>query len=561
MTALTAMLSGGGYKATAQDINSEYNRNSLTIISVKHRDSYDSVTETYLKFANPGGDKFDVTRIPTTTAASSSARLAINHNGETSQNTQVTRYMNGLSSYIEKSLSDNTVGKQLVEAWFNRSKSGRMDVSTINRRAEYNATDETFNVANSQALGKYLLQSGGSKLIAHSYVLVVDHSRPEISYQRNKSGAISSVTASTEAMGYLYRLDFGDMEQQKVFDCWIYPDDDAKTKDSKLAAWEQLNFRLVAAGSTSTSCSASENISSNKKVDENALVKAAIEKCATMLIAKFEKNVHDWQVKSGIYTTYPLGVKIGMKEGLSRMDRYEVLEYVLDENGNTSPRRKGWIRATQVNDNRISSQGKTALSEFYQIAGGHLEPGMQIHQKKSLNFDIKALYYAGCGKGFGLEFDYAFGMKTKMGMVHHIRLSGVYAAYKKGFTANDEYELNQALDFVDIRMGYGYGIRPFHQLELIPAVNILANSYIDAESSNPGQEESTLSFLMKTGWAVEAGLEANVTIWYPVKFNAGIFYDQYLFGGVIWKQAMDVLDHLGTSRSGVNMRFGLVYEF
>lgn len=266
-----------------------------------------------------------------------------------------------------------------------------------------------------------------------------------------------------------------------------------------------------------------------------------------------------------------MSAKIGKKEGLSNMDRYEVLEFISDGYGHNYSRRRGWIRATKVVDNRKSASGNSGLSEFYQIAGGNIEPGMQIHQKKSIGLDAKALYYAGKGFGYGLEVDFAFGMKTNMGQVHHIRLGGVFSQYQKGFTANDEYELTKALTMIDARMGYGYGIRPIRYVELIPGLSLLMNSYVEdkKDDSNSGggsggQENETLEklkFIDKTGFGISAGLDANINVFYPVKLTVGVYYDQLLFGGKTWDDVMDVLDKVGTKRSGLTFRAGLVYEF
>ncbi len=335
-----------------------------------------------------------------------------------------------------------------------------------------------------------------------------------------------------------------------------------------MKAWDRLNFTLWNIKQAGTLCLESQEASMGNAPDENALVETSITKCARELIDELEKSVSDWQVKSGIYKTNPVSAKIGKKEGLSNMDRYEVLEFISDGYGHNYSRRRGWIRATKVVDNRKSTSGNSGLSEFYQIAGGNIEPGMQIHQKKSIGLDLKALYYAGKGFGYGLELDFAFGMKTNMGQVHHIKFGGLFSQYQKGFTANDEYELTDVLKLVDVRLGYGYGIRPIRYLELIPSLTLLADSYVenkDDDDTGDEQQESelveNLKFLDKTGWGISAGLDANINVFYPVKLTVGVYYDQLLFGGKTWDDVMDVLDKVGTKRSGLTFRAGLVYEF
>jgi hypothetical protein len=157
-----------------------------------------------------------------------------------------------------------------------------------------------------------------------------------------------------------------------------------------------------------------------------------------------------------------------------------------------------------------------------------------------------------------------------MGQVHHIRFGGVFSQYQKGFTANDEYELTKALTMVDVRMGYGYGIRPIRYVELIPSLSLMANSYIEDkkndDTDNGGQQSESklvenIKFLDKTGWGISAGLDANINVYYPVKLTVGVYYDQLLFGGKTWQDVMDVLEKVGTKRSGLTFRAGVIYEF
>jgi opacity protein-like surface antigen len=97
------------------------------------------------------------------------------------------------------------------------------------------------------------------------------------------------------------------------------------------------------------------------------------------------------------------------------------------------------------------------------------------------------------------------------------------------------------------------------------------NSYVEdkKDDSNSGggsggQENETLEklkFIDKTGFGISAGLDANINVFYPVKLTVGVYYDQLLFGGKTWDDVMDVLDKVGTKRSGLTFRAGLIYEF
>ena len=253
------------------------------------------------------------------------------------------------------------------------------------------------------------------------------------------------------------------------------------------------------------------------------------------------------------------------------MDRYKIIEYVSDGKS-LKESVKGYVRASEVVNNSSNARGKSSVSEFYQIAGGRLEPGMELRQKNSADINLKLVYYGGCGKLFGVEGDFMFGLKTN-GSVNHVWIGGGYGRYGKDFSANDEKSLAVAVDAIDVRMGYGYGFRPMRFLELIPGLSLLAgdlSSELDRDDTSGSgggtgtgtdDGEQASSTFKNIGWGLEAGLTADISIWYPVKLTAGVYYDQYLFGGANWKVYKDALKEVGTSRSGLNFRAGLVYEF
>ena len=254
--------------------------------------------------------------------------------------------------------------------------------------------------------------------------------------------------------------------------------------------------------------------------------------------------------------------KVGTKEGLKNMSRFEVQEYVLDAAGNVSTRRKGYVRATTVADNtRAVSRDKQPLTEFYQIAGTRLEPGMLLKEKKSLNMDVKALFYSGASKGVGVEMDMLSGMKTT-GSCLHMRMAGTYWPYAAGSTGpvqedGTAYRLTQAISAIGVRLGLGYGIRPFRQLELVPVAYVLAD-FLDSKLT---EGDDSYSAFTKAGWGVEGGVDANLTLFYPVKLNAGAYYSLPVIGGGYWQVYKEALKNLGQDRMGFTWRAGLVIEF
>ena len=307
---------------------------------------------------------------------------------------------------------------------------------------------------------------------------------------------------------------------------------------------------------TSVNYSTASFTPTSNNTDDTPAMKSSVQGCAGVLMNALESKVNAWLVKSAVYKVKPITSKIGTKEGLHNMTRFQVKEYMLDDNGQTYTRNKGYVRATEVAQNTRVARGESPLSRFYQISGGTVEPGMLLVQKPSINLDIKALYYGGAAKGYGVEFDYLFGMSNG-GSCSHVRMAITYNNYAKG-TQSDTYILNEAITSIAARLGYGYGIRPFRQLEIIPGAYVLGD-YLDSkitENENEGK-----SFDKKMGWGVEAGIDANITVFYPVKINVGGFYTAPIFGGSYWKEYKEALKNVGQNRQGFTWRAGLVYEF
>lgn len=539
----------------AQNVNAEYDRNALTVIGVHHGDRYDAITDNYLQKYFPGRDKFDNNAVSPVYVQVGYSRF------EKREDNDARSFAVNHSSGIGSLLNQGKVPQQVIGRWFNRSQSGTMDLSLINKRAEYNATDQTFNIASAQALGEYLLHGDGIKLVDNSYVLVVDHSVPVREETRDSdTGKVTAVRWNTYAMGYLYKIDFKDAQRQALYAQWIYDTDDEATRKAKAAAFYTLDYPLHLVGLDAVLTGASYS-TQDKNASDQKTMEDAVKGCSRALIDHFEGKLEAWKVKTTIYKTSPVVSKVGKKEGLANLSRFEVMEYVLDQQGNVTTRRKGFVRATEIADNTRSTKGKSPMSEFYQIAGGQLEPGMLLKEKKSANFDLKALFYGGAAKGAGLEADILLGMKT-WGGCSHVRIGGTFWPYKAGSTGPVQsdgtvYQLNTDINAIAVRMGFGYGLRPIRQVEFIPTAYLLAD-FLDSKITEGEKQNSAFT---KAGWGIEAGVDANITVFYPVKINVGAYYSAPLVGGALWQVYRDALKNLGQNRMGFTWRAGLVYEF
>ena len=100
-------------------------------------------------------------------------------------------------------------------------------------------------------------------------------------------------------------------------------------------------------------------------------------------LAQFESAMPDFfSVKSVIYSTKPLAIKIGKKEGLKIDQRYFVYE-TQAEGDKLVEKRVAVIRAgRKISDNRYNATGETPPSNFYKVAGRiPIDKGMTIKRK------------------------------------------------------------------------------------------------------------------------------------------------------------------------------------
>lgn len=100
-------------------------------------------------------------------------------------------------------------------------------------------------------------------------------------------------------------------------------------------------------------------------------------------LTQFESALPDFfAVNSVIYSSDPLTIKIGKKEGLKIDQRYFVYETQVEE-GKLVEKRVAVIRAgRKISDNRYNATGKTPPSYFYKVAGMvPIDKGMTIKRK------------------------------------------------------------------------------------------------------------------------------------------------------------------------------------
>lgn len=315
-------------------------------------------------------------------------------------------------SAITEYLSTHDIAKAMVAKWFNRSEQGGFNMDLISERGFYNATDLDVKIAKNSERGTAMLADAGEELIKNTFVIVNNFKYTDKEEVAQKAkGLLSSISSvaslagaddvalASDAAGegaeilgkgyviktdaHLYRLKWND-EIASIFynDYWT---EDGQIDDDKVKAFDESNiFELEYIG-TQMAWADLQSTSFTKKTDEELITIATI-KASDAVTAKLQREYEVFRTKTPLLSTDPLSAKIGLKEGLEKGDKYEVLEQVLNDEGKTEYKRVGVIKVDKdhIWDNRFNAdEENTDQSLEYTVFSGKKNKfyaGMLIRQ-------------------------------------------------------------------------------------------------------------------------------------------------------------------------------------
>jgi hypothetical protein len=314
---------------------------------------------------------------------------------------------------IDKVIKESKLANQLVSTWFNRSKEGKFDMSMIQERGFYNASELEASVAKGQTKGLAKLGDAGEELIRNSFVtftklefianepaaaLVRDLAKEEIAkslagkpqllldkanqaadkvYEKTKEGY--SLWSKT----WLYRLNWNDSISAVFYnDLWSNPSAFDKTDLFSLEfVGTQYNQSLVTfkLGETRT---------------QEQIIDLALVRNVDNAFAELQKDNDVFKPKVPVLTGNPITAQIGMKEGLVGGETFDVLEMTLNEKtGYTEYKKVGSVTADKkiIWDNRYNAGEKVEqlldkdgnpISATLFKGGKSIQPGMLLKQVK-----------------------------------------------------------------------------------------------------------------------------------------------------------------------------------
>lgn len=457
-----------------------YNRNSISVLFTKYNDNLDY----YSKLGYDSviyDDKFDINRVPTTFITLSTKRE------------------NSVDSILDVAVNQMNIGREIVAYWLNRKSDGSMGVSVMEQRSVYNASDQ--DKLNAQAAKVSTLKENGGVMIPNSYIVVFDIKRA------------SSETNVITADAHVYQIDFTEDDLNNLYmNGWINDTDPADVKQQKKNYFDNLEVSMHKV-LKKTITSSGDNLDEAVKVLFN-----------NDNLTKMEKKIDGWKVKTSVYHTKPILAKIGKKEGLRNGDRYRAYIFREDKEGHLYMVKRGYVRATNIVDNRTESDVKRAKSSggllsglltksdttsskkekktegfqayldslntscFYQISGRPLKEGMLLQQDKDAKVGISASAQFGGISIANVRVDY-LGFIHKSGIAH-------YGLLNFGFDMTDIYPF-----MMNFSLGYGCGLPVSKAFEFQPFVLVGADVPMTSDK---------VEFEYKAGWFANAGLRFSI---------------------------------------------------
>lgn len=301
---------------------------------------------------------------------------------------------------IKQAIEGKKISTDIISKWYARKDDGTMSMDLIEERGMFNATDAAVIKSQSTKRGNSMLKDYGNRLIERSYILVLDY-KDVLTMSEAKIEKMRGWKATI--VGYLYKVDYTEEIQNKLYDAWIYDDDKPEVKASKQKLFDQIEFPISFVTETSipiTSTQFGEGTQLGKfmkQKSDDQLLSELVQKGYDESLYFLEKNYEDFRVKTPIYQVGPIRAKIGKKEGLKTDYRFFAYEYVYDEKTNSSKQKfRGVIRATsKIVDNRQVATGDMGTTKFYQTSGQHLETGYLLQQRNDYGVEVTLGYEAG----------------------------------------------------------------------------------------------------------------------------------------------------------------------
>lgn len=390
-------------EVSAQNDNLKYRRSSIYTLMISHEDQKfaSEIKDAFVKIPVP--DKFNDHELSVKILSLDKKLKGASSDKENSD----------ISSFLER----NKIASRLVAKWFNRDvNTGTCNMELVKERGLYNATEYDRILAEKSARSTALLMDAGEDLIGNTFVLVND-----IRYV-DKSKAGAAVGMGLRILGALAgaatgNSDFADLggsygslaetlkgfkvkintflyklEWDEATSAVFYKDQYTSTPDIvKKEEFEdgRGKYRLKYVGKVESSGSTTSFM--GIKLDEPVeMVRKACQRALDENVASLQHEFEEFRTKSPLVSAQPITAYVGMKEGVTKDSKFEVLEIIEKDGGAREYKRVGVIKPVDglIWDNRYMSEEEGAASAtlgcttFKKVSGGDFFPGMLIREIK-----------------------------------------------------------------------------------------------------------------------------------------------------------------------------------
>lgn len=270
-----------------------------------------------------------------------------------------------MAPVVQKYLQDNHVAEQLVGKWFgyNPDSTSRWDgdLKLINHRGLQNASAEDLALAAKNSNLNSILAGRGLNLLNNTYVVALNlrfRNNAAVAAEAEEMakgmfGSLGSLAGAVgraavgegftvQAVSQLYKLDWNPEISTRIAEEIV--DKNASIDDLIALGICKLSY----VGQEKSSASVRQSMFSTKPMSE--LVLRATGRSIDAAIAKLQAKNEVFRTIVPISSVEPDGTlyaKIGMKEGLSKGDEYEILEPQEDDNGHVTYKPVGKVKVDE----------------------------------------------------------------------------------------------------------------------------------------------------------------------------------------------------------------------
>ncbi len=281
---------------------------------------------------------------------------------------------------IDKVIKEDKIADQLIATWFDLGNNGKFDMSLIQKRGFYNATELEASIAKGQTRGLASLGDAGEQLIKNTFVTFT-----ELEFKDNEPAAraVRDATKATieQTMGgksqliidlamkaadktyekakegyslwsktWLYQLNWNDSTAAIFYnDLWNNP--------SKLENSDLFHLKFIGVQNNHSLVT----FKLGEKRTKEQIIDLALVRNIDNAFAKLQKQNDVFKPKVPVLTSDPITAQIGMKEGLSGGEKFDVLEMTINKKtGLTEYKEIGTatVDKKEVWDNRYNAGAK-----------------------------------------------------------------------------------------------------------------------------------------------------------------------------------------------------------